>query len=97
MVNPKRYHPAPRFDQIKIAIRQTHMIQGARQVKAEIVTGLRHRRHMRVCFLEAHIASGESSGQHISLLFAWNHIQPHGQNISLLAVVLMLGCICNQA
>src|SRR5207248_9355044 len=63
----------PRLKQAQVLISNAYVIERARQVESEIVSGLSHFRNMvRGC--EARIAYGEDCGEKIVLLLLRDHV-----------------------
>src|SRR6184192_2487166 len=78
----------PRLKQAQVLISNAYVIERARQVESEIVSGLSHFRNMvRGC--EARIAYGEDFGENILLLFLRDHVKPDAKNVGMLAVMFL--------
>ena len=84
----ERNHRAPWAEEIEIAIAEAGVLDRAREVEAEIIGGGGHRRNFAIG-VKACVGGGEDTGQQLLLLVGRDDVEPHGEDVGVLAEVFL--------
>src|SRR5579872_4819298 len=91
----ERNHSAPGTEQIEIAIAQAGVLDGAREIEAEIICSGGHGRNLAIC-VKTLVGGRENTREQFLLLLVRNDVEPDGENVGVLAEVFLCGSISEE-